>query len=280
MKALPATAAAAALLWTLAAASAAPVQPPRWYGHFIGDVLQQRIELRGADGRPLELASLPEPTRVDAWLERRPARLEPGGVLVLEYQIVNSPPQARRVSLPALRLAARTGASVIDVPAWPLSIAPLAADDPSAPAPLQPLRPAPSRDERPALRDLRHSGAALLGTLLLWAACVACWRWRDRTRRPFARAARELRGLRPDAPEAWRTLHRAFDGCAGRALHRGHLAPLFAAAPWLAPLHADIERFYGDSATLFYGGVAPAEPAWPRTLLKQLLRLERRHAAP
>lgn len=254
----------------------ADVQSPRWYGHFIGDMLQQRIALRGADGRPLVPESLPEAGRVDAWLERRAARIDPGGWLVIDYQLVNSPQQARRVSLPSLRLTGRGSGEAIDVPAWPLSIAPLAADDLAAPAPLQPARPAPQRDVTAALLGVQRSALALGATLLLWAALVAGWRWRDATHRPFARATRELRRLPAEAPEAWRALHRAFDHCAGRSLHRGQLGPLFDAAPWLGPLRPQIDRFYGDSATLFYGGVPPSDPALPHTLLRQLHRLERR----
>lgn len=259
----------ALLAGAAALATPAPVQPPRWYGHFIGDVLQQRIALQGA-----ALVALPEPARVDAWFERRTARVE-SGWLVLEYQIVNSPAQAHRVSLPALRLATRQGGT-LEVPAWPVALAPLAPDDRAAPAPLQPLRPAPRVDEATPLRHLQTAGALLGATLLLWLAWTAALRWHDASHRPFARAARELQRLPAGSREAWQALHRAFDRCAGRSLHRGQLGPLFDAAPWLHPLRAQIDRFYSDSATLFYAGLPPAEPALPQALLRQLRRLERR----
>jgi mxaA protein len=265
-------AATLALLIAAASATATPavVQPPRWYGHFVGDVLQQRIALQGA-----ELATLPEPARVDAWFERRAARLEQGALL-LDYQLVNSPAQAQRVSLPALRLATRQGA-LLEVPAWPVSIAPLAVDDRAAPAPLQPLRRAPLPNEATPLQRLRLAAGLLGATLLLWTALTALLRWRDARRRPFARAARELKHLPADAPPAWQALHRAFDHCAGRSLQRGGLAPLFTAAPWLLPLQPDIERFYAASAALFYGGTAPPDAPLPHALARRLLRLERRH---
>lgn len=267
---------AVALLWAAEAAraqSAALVEPPRWYGHFIGDVLQQRIALRDAAGQAVPLAALPEPARVDAWLERRAPRLE-AGWLVLEYQIVNSPPQARRVSLPALRLSG-TDRRVIEVPAWPLSIAPLAVDDPAAPAPLQPLRPPPGQDEQAPLQALRHSALALGAVLLAWVMLAAFWRWRDAATQPFARARREVHRVPAGAPEAWRALHRAFEHWAGRSLHRGQLGTLFEAAPWLGAQRSQIDRFYADSALLFYGGTPPGDPALPRQLSRQLARLER-----
>ena len=61
-------------------------------------------------------------------------------------------------------------------------------------------------------------------------------------------------------------------------VHAGTLAALFEHAPHLRALQPQIERFYAQSAALFFGGGLPADALSPQALCRQLHRLERRHA--
>ena len=111
----------------------------------------------------------------------------------------------------------------------------------------------------------------------MWRASktTTSWPFSARTQ-PFAQAQRTLRGLKDDAPEAWQALHRAFDRTAGASLQPASLHRLFERAPHFAPLRADIERFYADSAARFFGDGGGAASS-PRALVRTLARIERRH---
>ncbi|MBG6083228.1 mxaA protein [Rubrivivax gelatinosus] len=109
-----------------AAAPVPAVEQPRSFGHLLGDVLTQRVQL--PDVRGVDTAALPL-DRVGLYLERRAVRAEDdaGGRrrrwLLIEYQVVNSPRALATTSLPALTLA--TAAGPLQVPALPLSLGPL-----------------------------------------------------------------------------------------------------------------------------------------------------------
>ena len=62
-------------------------------------------------------------------------------------------------------------------------------------------------------------------------------------------------------------------------MHAGTLAALFERAPHLKVLQPQIERFYAQSAGLFFGGGLPADPVSPQALCRRLRRLERRRAS-
>jgi mxaA protein len=80
-------------------------------------------------------------------------------------------------------------------------------------------------------------------------------------------------------PEAWQALHRAFDRTAERSLQPTSLPRLFERAPQYTPLRADIERFYAQSAALFFGDGKPADALPLRSLARRLRDIERRHEA-
>ena len=61
---------------------------------------------------------------------------------------------------------------------------------------------------------------------------------------------------------------------AGRLLHGGTLAALFAARPEFEPQRAAIERFYAESGERFFGGVSAAGTPL-RELCRALRRIER-----
>lgn len=260
------------------------VQQPRPFGYVIGDVLEQRI-LLDADGQELEPVAFPGRERLGAWFERRAARIdrdvEDRRWLVVEYQLINVQPTLAVVSLPAWRLVLK-GASpaALRVPAWPVSLTPLTpreAFDAGALGELRPDRGPPLPARAPILRLVRWSAVALALELVAW---LAWWWWRNRradARLPFARAVRQLRSLDDASPQAWQVLHVAFDRAAGRALHVGTLAALFDHAPHLAAERAHVERFYQQSATLFFGSGLPPNAVSPRALAAALQRIEKRH---
>ncbi len=258
----------------------AQVQPPRAWGHSVGDLLTQRV-LLAIDGRATGLPRLPDPGRIGVWLERRPARLDTDTDgrrwLVLDYQLINAPQTLTAITVPAFEL--RTDDGPLQVPAWTFSAAPLtprtafAGNGLDA---LQPDRGAPAVDTAP-LRHRLLLWSGLTGALLLaWGGWLVWRNVRSARAQPFAQAQRTLRGLKDDAPEAWQALHRAFDRTAGASLQPASLHRLFERAPHFAPLRADIERFYADSAARFFGDGGAAAGS-PRALVRTLARIERRH---
>jgi mxaA protein len=93
---------------------------------------------------------------------------------------------------------------------------------------------------------------------------------------PFARALREMRALDDREPRAWQALHRAFDRTAGRAIQSATLPVLFERAPQLAPARAQIENFFAQSNSLFFGSAA-TNGVPIRALCAELRRIERHH---
>ena len=262
----------------------AQVVQPRAYGYVLGDVLEQRVLLE-SEGRRLEPAAVPVRERIGAWFERRAARIEADAAgrpwLVVQYQVFNVQPNLGLVQLPPWRLALKGDApAALRVPAWPVSLAPMTPREGFDDYALGALRPErepslPDRHER--VLALRWSALALALELLAW---LGWWRWRNwraAQRLPFARALRQLRGLDEASPQAWQVLHGAFDRAAGRALHLGSLPALFERLPYLAAARAAIERFYQQSALLFFGAGLPPDALSVRALAVQLQRLERSH---
>ncbi len=282
----PETAAPAAAPAPQPQGAPARVEQPRAFGHTLGDVLTQRV-LLAIDGKPVELTKPPAPGRVGVWLERRPTRIErdADGLrwLVIEHQLINAPQALVALTLPALDL--QTSGGLLGVAAWPFSAAPLTprnAFGEGALDALQPDRAAPAVDTTALRRQIALWGGLFIATLLAWGGWLAWRSWRAGRSQPFARALRDLKGLRgrgDDAPEAWQALHRAFDRTAGRSLQPASLPRLFERAPQYAPLRTDIERFYAQSAALFFGDGRPADALPLRSFARRLRDIERRHEA-
>ena len=276
-------AAAAVLLLACAAASAqqrdAVVEQPRPFGYTVGDIATQRVLL--PEG--FAPSALPEAARASAWLERRPARFERGADgrrwLVVDYQLVNAPRALANVTVPAWHLVGPAGVAALRVPAAAISVGPLTAPTEADQAPpLRPDRPAPAIATGEIQRQLWWWLGTLAATLAAWLAYAGWNAWRAGRTLPFARALRELRTQDPTPLAAHVALHQAFDRTAGQVVHEGTLPALFARAPHLQPLQPQIERFYAQSAALFFGGGLPADALSPQVLCRHLSRLERRHA--
>jgi mxaA protein len=257
----------------------AVVQQPRPFGYTVGDIATQRVLLPDGFAPP----SLPDTARVSAWLERRPARVERGQDgrrwLAADYQVVNAPHALATVTVPAWQFAGPAGMPALHVAAATISVGPLTAPTAAGqPVLLRPDRPAPAIATAPIQRLLWLWVGALAATVAAWLAYAGWNAWRASRTLPFARALRTLRAA-ADAPLAAHVaLHQAFDRTAGHVVHAGTLAALFERAPHLRPLQPQIERFYAQSAALFFGDGLPADPVSPQALCRRLRRLERRHA--
>lgn len=262
-------------------------QPPRSFGYFIGDVIEQHIRLQ-KDGINLELTEIPPEQRVGQWLERlssTPTISEQGQYwLALKYQIINAPSEPVSISLPALNLTLVNGEAIAVNP-WPITISPLmpAVESGNAALPLiRSDRPPALPDARETARRLKYSSMALVATLLSW---LAWWLWRqhtDASRLPFARALQDMRRLDfnqlDEDPQAWFALHHAFNDSAGRTINGGTIAELIQQQPWLKSLQPRIEAFYAASAARFFEQAAEPQPLALFEFSKALCLAEKQHS--
>jgi len=264
----------------------AVVQQPQAFGHTLADVLEQRVLLDDR-GRRDELVEQPSAGRISLWLERRPAFYahdsEGRSWLVLRYQIVNAPAQLQPVTIPALRLQLASGA-VLDVPEWPVTVAPLTLAVPPDHGQLTPLQ-ADRVIDAPPLAPIRRTLAywlsATLAVLIAWGLW---WWWRERREfagLPFARAWRALRGRDAAAVErdaaAWSLLHDALNATAGHVVRARSLPALLHDAPHLQPLSPQFEAFFRCSNARFFQGTQTLEPFSLREFAHALYRAERRN---
>lgn len=259
------------------------VEQPRSFGHFVGDMLTQRIPLdQGA--RHFQPTSLPTADRVGLWFQRLPPRLETDAAgrhwLIVTYQVINSPLLPVSVALPALTIPTDSNAPV-KVDSWPVHLSPLSAKPAYANIEPLPLRP----DRLPASAPTRFIERRLIAWSLGLALVLSAWLgwllWADRrdaSSLPFARALRQLRreASAVDEANAWICLHRALNETAGRAVQAHSLDPLFTAAPQLLPLRPELEDFYRRSSTRFFAR-KPADAPFPLLeLCRRLRRIEKR----
>lgn len=291
----PATAASAASAPAPAPVSAvqgpaADVQEPRAYGYFVGDVVARRIQLQVPAGLALDTASLPRPGKRGGALELRSvAWRQAAQALVVEYQVLLSPPTPRVLEMPAFELrftgAGGQPAGSLRIEAWPVAVSPLvAAGDPPARrgyGEMQPDEPPPQRDLQPHAQRLLALAAvaALLGLYLLHVYVGLPW-WARRYR-PFGLAWHTLRGLPENADEAvrrqaWADVHAALNRTAGRALLDQDVPAFVAAQPRWRAVQAELHEFFARSRRSFFAG----EPAgddlvWLRGFCRRCRDVER-----
>jgi mxaA protein len=261
----------------------AKVQQPRAFGYVLGDVITQRVLLESA-GTPFQLAKMPGTQRVGIWLERRGLRVEPDvddkRWLIVEYQLINAPRILTTITVPPLLLESSDKTRLL-VPEWSVSVSPLtpqsSAFDTAGMGQLRPDRPAALIQTAPIKRQVWIGFLALAVTVAAWAGWTV---WRNRLaalNQPFARAWYEMRRLDSASPQAWQTLHRAFDRTAGRVMHAETLPLLFDEAPHLQPLRTRIEEFFAASSERFFGAGTQSATVSIHALCDELQRLERRH---
>jgi mxaA protein len=260
----------------------ATVQQPRAFGYVLGDIITQRVLLE-IDGKRFE-PKMPATQRVGIWLERRAARIESAADgrrwLLIDYQLITSPRILTTINVPPLLLVAAQGDAKLLVPTWSISIStltPHSAFDATGLGELRPDRQAALIETAPMRRQLWLWLIALAATLTAWFAWTRWRNWLAEMNQPFARAWHEIQQLDASSPQAWQTLHRAFDRTAGRVMHIETLPLLFDRAPHLQPLRPQIEDFFSASSERFFGSGTQGATVSIRSLCESLRRMERQH---
>jgi len=252
--------------------SSVTVLTPRLFGHFVGDVLTDEVDVRVVDGTALDMASVPQPGALNQWLELVGSRVdmvaERDGKLYrlyLSYQTFYPALDARQLDVPGFTLALKSGTHLYtaQVPAWSFGISPLREVLPPARESggqyMQPnILPAyyDTRDE--AYLALTLAGAGLIALAFL-AHHLAWWPFVLRRRRPFARAARVIRKalVSRDAQSGYRdailALHRALDQTAGHSVLPADAPDFFAQHPAFARMQDEFKRFFASSQSFFFG---------------------------
>ncbi|MFK7859921.1 MAG: hypothetical protein AB8B64_13920 [Granulosicoccus sp.] len=257
--------------------------PPRAFGYAVGDILEQTIGLKEGETTHT-VQELPDTQREGRWITRHSIELQPNGQkLTIRYQIVNSPPDVRFVSLPALTLNTDQGRS-IDIPEWSFSIAPLTPTLPSSENPL-PVMQADWKPEAPSStklwRNIKTLSATLLLSFLLWFAWWVVRGMREAGTLPFAHAYRKIRRHTPNTTDGdastWLALHRAFDQMGGRSINGGSIDTLLQTAKWLEPFESDIRAFYRLSSERFFANENTETSFDLQGLSKRLYKAEKRH---
>jgi mxaA protein len=279
------------------------LEPTRLYGYVIGDQVELRARVHAPPGYELDRGRLPEPGRVNAFLELSTIEAgdrslgallgtEQGALLRVRFLVVNSGLDVTTVQTPALTLSYRRAGAPdlpLTLPPVELTVSPLTPEYVAGTAGLEPIRP----DAPPPRISTRAPRARLLlYALAALAVCgYAAWRqgWVPRrllARRPFACAAADIRRMRLDGAierraACARRLHRAFDEAAGFTVASHSLERFFAAQPWAAALEAEIRDFFTASGRFFYAGDGAAllSPERLASLSRRLVEYEPRRVS-
>ncbi len=298
--------AALVALLVLVALSAAEAQvqsvklfTPRLFGYFVGDVLEDEVDIRVDKGTELVSASVPQRGSINAWIEIVGSSVETEAVdgaklyrLYLAYQNFYPAIDARQLEIPGFTLSFKSGDQIYpaQVRAWSFGISPLREVLPPAKASggeyMQP-------DVLPLSYNVRGDAtiafallAVALATLALLAYHLAWWPFGARKHRPFTEAARSIRKLMKvtEAEAAYREafviLHRAVDATAGHAVFSEDVPSFLAQYSAFARLKDEFIRFFASSQSAFFSD-HPAEaitafgPAELRRFCDQLSATER-----
>ena len=236
------------------------IELDRSWGLLIGDMITATIELPVAVTE-LDAQSLPQhEKRYGPWLYLHDSE-QLGNTLTLHYQLINVPAENREVATPELELRTKDG-EFITLPSAPMQIGSFmerSGDGEGAASviPRGDMRLLPA-EQTTLIWQLWTTLAVLLLSSLIWLF----WHFglRPRQRLPFATAMFELNKMRllgrKDADAASRSLHHAFNRCAGRVVINSELDKLWQQCPWLEPLKADIESFYRASAAHYFSPTA------------------------
>jgi mxaA protein len=281
-----------------------PIVTFRDSGYLLGDLIDERADLKLPAGFSLDADSLPLPGRVAPWLEMRASRIEAQRAngttgVVVTYQIFAEVEQASRVPIPPFRLRVRDGAQsrLVNVPeqSFLLSpVLPLTLTDED-----RELKPSPLPQTLRLTRTIVGFALSVIAALacagyLLWlydrlpflprspGPFARTWRrWRRRAGAQVSwwpwMARKDRRGRRAisDAERAvlLRDWHAALNQAAGETLYTSTLPRLFVRAPHLELLRQEVEGTFEQSWKSFYGTAQSSAPA-----AREILELLRRSA--
>lgn len=264
--------------------------PTRSFGYFVGDILEQKINLdssiSGHDS--LLVPDLPSEQRINEFLYRLSPIVETNNKqrwLSIRYQVINAPDRTTTIFLPEVTFNTQDGATAntdeeILLHPWSFNIAPLTTEQTDDVLTPLPDRPGHALIEKRDSYALKLSLVALISTLLLWTLWWIVRHFSDAHTLPFAKARRKIKKLpateRDTNSESWVALHHAFNDIAGKTISSGSTDALFAAAPWLTPEKQLIDRFYNASSGRFYQGLETPEQIPIDALSRSLYRLEKR----
>jgi mxaA protein len=246
-------------------------------GYLLGDLLDERVEIRLPAGAEIDAGSLPLPGRVAPWLEVRRTSLTPRDAaglqtLIVTYQIFAETEAAARVPIPEFPLRLRGGtAPAVTVPAESFLLSP------ALPAVLtdkdRELRPSPAPRPLPRAKWIAAAFASLV--IAIASSLYLLWRFDllpflPHSPGPIARTWRRWRRRHPTSADEQRALlrelHAALNGSAGETLYPSTIGRLFARAPFLVPLRERIETVFAASWNLFYGSGDGVELSTPNVL--------------
>ena len=271
------------------------IDDPRAYAWFIGDQFTRTIRLKIENGWRLDVSALPEPDRLNHWLELVAREIEvhePYTEVRLTYRLTNTVKdgQAEQRVLPSWELTTiRPDRSVpINVPEWTftqLAVVPPAdaqfLTDADVRADVPPF-PAPWSDHLVRV-TLVGLAVLVLGLYLFYCHFGAVWlaRWRQ----PFTAALRDLRTLAGQSTAAGestggtseaglRRFHAAMNEAAGHVVMRDDLDAFFHAQPLYARERGAITEVFECSHRFFFAAdAAPAQAMTAQELVDVCRRL-------
>jgi mxaA protein len=243
-------------------------------GYMLGDLIDERVEIRLPASMRIDPESLPLTGRVTPWLEVRRTDLWPREAsgtqqLVVTYQIFAESEEAARAALPEFSLRVRDGTDVrsVIVPSRSFLLSP--ALPPALTDEDRELRPSPMPMFLPIAQDV----AGALASLVVALVCGAYLLWRydrlpflPRAPGPLARTWRRwrrgFRNLSSDQHAALlRDMHSALSRSAGETLYPSTLERLFERAPFLVPLRERIGHVFAASWSSFYEQAEQTPPS-------------------
>lgn len=259
-------------------------------GYFIGDVIDEVVEIKATPGATLVEETLPR-SGDGQWIELREVNVQENAPahgrfkLHLRWQLFKALRETRTIPLPAFTVNLRQGAAVLPVKIHERQVM----VSPLLPVILDTSQTSLRPDSLPPLRDtsrpMRHTLLALVLTLsaalwLLWRHDKPPFRWAAAG--PFTSACRRLRGRQGrklSLRQSFAVAHHAFNQAAGRTVFASDVPVLLTLRPELARLQPEIEAFYARSARVFFAETSQAADAEDaiaiRTLLARCRALER-----
>jgi mxaA protein len=259
----------------------------RAFGYFVGDIVRSEVDVVVDKDVSLLPASVPQPGRLNSWLELIASRVEESSTkdtrfyrLYFDYQNFYPALDSRALEIPGFTLSFISGGRTVSaqVPAWSFLISSLRE---VLPAPKASGADYMQPDASPRGTDLRRDRSATFGFL---AACLvalgflahhlAWWPFGAGPKRPFTAAAKRVHMLFNTSEdevsyrEALLILHRAVDATAGHAVFAEDMPDFLERTPAFSPLEDQFSAFFRSSRRTFFADdfVAATADFSPREL--------------